>query len=159
MPAQLVKIFPSRSMKTLVGKPSDVYTKAATLCHTGFQRFWSEAASYCYDVLDTPDGNHDTALRPNQLLAVSLPLCLRGSILFTVYLPMNLLIMEQAAILNPQPAPTLLVPRFGTNRIASVPTARRPAAWQSRRPNRLRCAGYCAAAPQRYWPRRGCCPC
>ncbi len=38
---------------------------------SGFARFWSDAAGYCYDVLDSPDG-HDDALRPNQILAVSL---------------------------------------------------------------------------------------
>jgi glycogen debranching enzyme len=38
----------------------------------GFQRFWNPAAGYCYDVLDGPQGD-DPSLRPNQLLAVSLP--------------------------------------------------------------------------------------
>jgi predicted glycogen debranching enzyme len=38
----------------------------------GFGRFWNPAAGYCYDVLDGPQG-HEAALRPNQLLAVSLP--------------------------------------------------------------------------------------
>jgi predicted glycogen debranching enzyme len=38
---------------------------------SGFARFWNEAAGYCYDVLDSP-GGHDDALRPNQILAVSL---------------------------------------------------------------------------------------
>ena len=38
----------------------------------GFGRFWNEAAGYCYDVIDSPDGNDD-ALRPNQIFAVSLP--------------------------------------------------------------------------------------
>ena len=38
----------------------------------GFARFWNEADGYCYDVLDGPTGN-DRSLRPNQLLAVSLP--------------------------------------------------------------------------------------
>jgi predicted glycogen debranching enzyme len=38
----------------------------------GFARYWNEDLSYCYDVIDTPSGN-DASLRPNQLLAVSLP--------------------------------------------------------------------------------------
>ncbi len=38
----------------------------------GFQRYWNHHVGYCYDVLDGPDG-HDPALRPNQILAVSLP--------------------------------------------------------------------------------------
>lgn len=38
----------------------------------GFQRYWNQNVGYCYDILDGPDG-HDPALRPNQILAVSLP--------------------------------------------------------------------------------------
>jgi predicted glycogen debranching enzyme len=34
-------------------------------------RFWYESGGYLYDVIDGPEGN-DTAIRPNQLLAVSL---------------------------------------------------------------------------------------
>jgi len=49
-------------------------------------RFWNEAAGYCYDVLDGPDG-HDAALRPNQLLAVSLP-----------YSPLN--VQQQRAVVD-----------------------------------------------------------
>jgi glycogen debranching enzyme len=37
-----------------------------------FERFWHDAGQYLYDVIDGPGGN-DAALRPNQLLAVSLP--------------------------------------------------------------------------------------
>jgi len=40
----------------------------------GFQRFWNGTRGFLYDVLDGPDGA-DAALRPNQLLAVSLPEC------------------------------------------------------------------------------------
>jgi predicted glycogen debranching enzyme len=35
-------------------------------------RYWYEAGRYLYDVIDGPDGD-DSALRPNQILAVSLP--------------------------------------------------------------------------------------
>lgn len=35
-------------------------------------RFWYEEGGYLYDVIDGPDGD-DAALRPNQILAVSLP--------------------------------------------------------------------------------------
>ncbi len=38
----------------------------------GYQRFWNQASGYCYDVLDSPNGDAPT-LRPNQILAVSLP--------------------------------------------------------------------------------------
>jgi glycogen debranching enzyme len=37
----------------------------------GFGRFWNAELGYCYDVIDGPEGD-DPALRPNQLLAVSL---------------------------------------------------------------------------------------
>ncbi|MYB76854.1 MAG: glycogen debranching protein, partial [Chloroflexi bacterium] len=36
------------------------------------ERFWHEEGGYLYDVIDGPDGN-DPALRPNQVLALSLP--------------------------------------------------------------------------------------
>ena len=37
-----------------------------------FGRFWNPSRGYLYDVFDGPDGD-DPALRPNQLLAISLP--------------------------------------------------------------------------------------
>lgn len=49
-----------------------VYQKMADQAREGFGRFWNTAQGYCYDVLDGPAG-HDASLRPNQLLAVSLP--------------------------------------------------------------------------------------
>jgi len=55
-----------------LGVPAATYEAAAERARAGFARFWNEAAGYCYDVLNGPDG-HDAALRPNQLLAVSLP--------------------------------------------------------------------------------------
>jgi predicted glycogen debranching enzyme len=36
-------------------------------------RFWYEEGGYLYDVLDGPDTPRDSLLRPNQLLAISLP--------------------------------------------------------------------------------------
>ncbi len=48
------------------------YDKLADQAQSGFSRFWSEAAGYCFDVLDGPEGD-DLTLRPNQLFAVSLP--------------------------------------------------------------------------------------
>ena len=48
------------------------YHQLANATRQGFQRFWSDDLGYCYDVLDTVDGN-DTCLRPNQIFAVSLP--------------------------------------------------------------------------------------
>jgi glycogen debranching enzyme len=49
------------------------YAELAGRVHQGFDRFWYEEMGYCYDVLDTPGGTNDGSLRPNQLLAISLP--------------------------------------------------------------------------------------
>jgi len=56
----------------LLGESSEQYEALAERARSGFARFWNEEAGYLYDVLDGPEGN-DPALRPNQLLAVSLP--------------------------------------------------------------------------------------
>ncbi|ERN42156.1 glycogen debranching enzyme [Rubidibacter lacunae KORDI 51-2] len=51
------------------------YADLATLrdrARQSFARFWSEDLGYCIDVLDGPEGD-DTALRPNQIFAVSVP--------------------------------------------------------------------------------------
>ncbi len=53
-------------------QPADAYEKLAERARAGFQRFWNDSVGYCFDVLDTPEGN-DATLRPNQILAVSLP--------------------------------------------------------------------------------------
>ena len=55
-----------------LGKPGEAYQAAAARARQGFARFWNLALNCCYDVIDGPQGN-DPALRPNQLLAVSLP--------------------------------------------------------------------------------------
>ncbi len=63
------------TMETLaeeIGESTDRYTALAQAAKDGFQRFWNDDAGYCYDVLDGPSG-HEATLRPNQLLAVSLP--------------------------------------------------------------------------------------
>lgn len=54
-----------------LGEPSETYRKAAEQAAQGFARFWYAEGGYLYDVLDGPGGN-DPALRPNQLLALSL---------------------------------------------------------------------------------------
>ena len=51
---------------------SEKYSKMAEKTREGFQRFWNGDLNYCYDVLDSADGNDDS-LRPNQIFAVSLP--------------------------------------------------------------------------------------
>jgi len=55
-----------------LGKPVERWERLAERVRAGFERFWNEAAGYCYDVLDGPEGDDD-ALRPNQIFAVSLP--------------------------------------------------------------------------------------
>jgi predicted glycogen debranching enzyme len=54
-----------------LGKPHQEYTAIADRTLVKFSRFWNPKTNYCYDVLDTPDGD-DGSLRPNQLFAVSL---------------------------------------------------------------------------------------
>ncbi len=58
-----------------LGKPDDAarWTEMAERAAASFQaRFWYQRGGYLYDVIDGPDGD-DPTLRPNQLLAVSLP--------------------------------------------------------------------------------------
>jgi predicted glycogen debranching enzyme len=55
-----------------VGEPHQEYEAIADRTLAKFHRFWNAEKGYCYDVLDTPNGNDD-ALRPNQIFAVSLP--------------------------------------------------------------------------------------
>jgi predicted glycogen debranching enzyme len=54
-----------------LGEDAAYYREVAEHVRESFARFWNEAMGYCYDVIDTPNGN-DTSLRPNQLFAVSL---------------------------------------------------------------------------------------
>ncbi len=55
------------------GKDPLPYRAAAACCHQSFnQRFWHAPSGYLADVIDGPEGD-DTSLRPNQLLAISLP--------------------------------------------------------------------------------------
>jgi predicted glycogen debranching enzyme len=54
-----------------LGQPVDLWDTLASRVRDGFDRFWNATAGYCYDVIDGPTG-HDDALRPNQILAVSL---------------------------------------------------------------------------------------
>ncbi|GMQ78926.1 MAG: hypothetical protein BMS9Abin02_1474 [Anaerolineae bacterium] len=55
-----------------LGKNPSKYVNLAEQTRNGFIRYWHNESGYCYDLLDGPDG-HDHSLRPNQLLAVSLP--------------------------------------------------------------------------------------
>jgi predicted glycogen debranching enzyme len=55
-----------------LGRPVEPWKGLAERVGQSFARFWCEPAGYCYDVIDGPGGN-DATLRPNQILAVSLP--------------------------------------------------------------------------------------
>lgn len=55
-----------------IGKPHQEYEAMADRTLARFSRFWNAETGYCYDVLDSPDGD-DASLRPNQIFAVSLP--------------------------------------------------------------------------------------
>ena len=54
-----------------LNQPKEEYETLASRTATGFSKFWNLDLGYCYDVLDSPKGN-DSALRPNQLFAISL---------------------------------------------------------------------------------------
>jgi predicted glycogen debranching enzyme len=58
----------------LLGKPHQEYEAIADRTLARFNRFWNPDMGYCFDVLDGEQGD-DPALRPNQILTVSLPLC------------------------------------------------------------------------------------
>jgi predicted glycogen debranching enzyme len=45
---------------------------AERTCESFNRRFWNEEGGYCYDLVDTEGGGNDPALRPNQLLSISL---------------------------------------------------------------------------------------
>ena len=55
----------------VVGATETDYRRLANRVAQSFARFWNPERGHLFDVLDGPDG-HDPALRPNQLLAVSL---------------------------------------------------------------------------------------
>jgi predicted glycogen debranching enzyme len=53
-------------------RPAAPWDEAAERVRAGFGRFWYAPGGHCYDVIEGPEGD-DPALRPNQILAVSLP--------------------------------------------------------------------------------------
>lgn len=58
-----------------LGRSPQPYGELAALARAGFQQFWIPDLGYCCDVISSPHApqGRDTALRPNQLLAVTLP--------------------------------------------------------------------------------------
>jgi predicted glycogen debranching enzyme len=57
----------------LLARPRDGYERLVEKATRSFQKFWNEERNCCYDVVDTPSGEKDAALRPNQIFTVSLP--------------------------------------------------------------------------------------
>jgi predicted glycogen debranching enzyme len=55
-----------------LGRDAASYEALEKNSYSGYGRFWNPATGFCFDVLDGPQGD-DAALRPNQILAVSLP--------------------------------------------------------------------------------------
>jgi predicted glycogen debranching enzyme len=53
-------------------RAADSYDAQVARVERGFARFWNPAAGCLFDLVDGPSGN-DASIRPNQLLAVSLP--------------------------------------------------------------------------------------
>jgi predicted glycogen debranching enzyme len=62
----------ARLTMSLEEAPAHPYTQIADRAAVSFERYWNPARGYLFDVLDGPTGDDDS-LRPNQLLAVSLP--------------------------------------------------------------------------------------
>ena len=58
-----------------LGRSAEPYEKLAKSARRGFARFWNSEKNFCFDVVDAPgiEGGLDATLRPNQILAVSLP--------------------------------------------------------------------------------------
>ncbi len=59
-------------LAAVIGEDASSYAAWAAAARRGFSRFWNGAKGYCFDVIDGPGGD-DPSLRPNQLLAASLP--------------------------------------------------------------------------------------
>jgi predicted glycogen debranching enzyme len=58
----------------LLNTPPDSYERLSTQAKSSFQKFWNAERNCCFDVIDVPgSAKNDAALRPNQILAVSLP--------------------------------------------------------------------------------------
>jgi predicted glycogen debranching enzyme len=57
----------------LLARPGEGYEKLSAKARKNFQKFWNEERGCCFDVIEAPGAGNDAALRPSQLLAVSLP--------------------------------------------------------------------------------------
>ena len=59
------------TLSTRLGRPAAEWDGLADAVRAGFARFWNAAEGCCFDVLDTPEGDDDASVRPNQILAVA----------------------------------------------------------------------------------------
>jgi len=59
----------------LLERPREGYEKLEEKATRNFQKFWNDERFCCFDVIDTPLGEKDATLRPNQIFALSLPVC------------------------------------------------------------------------------------
>jgi predicted glycogen debranching enzyme len=59
-----------------LGRNAERYEGLADRARSGFARFWNPGKKFCFDVIDAPGSpeGKDATLRPNQILAVSLPI-------------------------------------------------------------------------------------
>jgi predicted glycogen debranching enzyme len=66
----------------LLKKSADSYARLSAQAKNSFQKFWNAERNCCFDVIDVPGsakgGGKDAALRPNQILAVSLAVSTLG---------------------------------------------------------------------------------
>jgi predicted glycogen debranching enzyme len=62
----------------VLNKSADTYERLSAQAQKSFQKFWNAERNYCFDVIDVPGSpktvGKDASLRPNQILAVSLPI-------------------------------------------------------------------------------------
>ncbi len=56
----------------VLGESGTKYQELSEKTRSHFPKLWYEEGGYCYDVIDSPQGN-DASFRPNQIFAVSLP--------------------------------------------------------------------------------------
>jgi predicted glycogen debranching enzyme len=58
-----------------LNRPFEGYEKLSAKATKNFEKFWNAERNCCFDVLDILGGGNDPAIRPNQIFAVSLPVC------------------------------------------------------------------------------------
>jgi predicted glycogen debranching enzyme len=63
----------------VLSKSADSFESLSAQAKNNFQKFWNADRNCCFDVIDVPGSaktaGKDASLRPNQILAVSLPVC------------------------------------------------------------------------------------